>query len=74
MTHAASDGAVFIPNGRKPLRMQSNFSELRFKMGATVYARIQINVQHVCYIMKCVNGIHWMGWFIWLGVVVITNA
>jgi hypothetical protein len=55
VAHAASNGAIRIPNRRKPLRVQSYFSELRLKMGATVYARIQINVYNVIYVVKLMN-------------------
>jgi hypothetical protein len=55
VAHAASDGAIRVPNRRKPMWVQSNFSELRLKMCATVYARIQINVQNVAYVVKLTN-------------------
>jgi hypothetical protein len=57
VAHAASNGAVRIPNGAKALRLQPQFSELRFTMGATVYARIQINEEHVLDVVKRANGI-----------------
>jgi hypothetical protein len=56
VAHAAPDGTVRIPNGRKALRLQPHFSELRLKMGAAVYARIQIDVDHVGYVVEIAYG------------------
>jgi hypothetical protein len=52
VAHAASDGAVRIPNRRKALRLKPHFAKLRFKVGAAIYARIQIDVDHVGYVVK----------------------
>jgi hypothetical protein len=56
VAHAAPDGAVRIPNGRKALRLQPHFSELRLKVGAAVYARIQIDVHHMGYVVEIAYG------------------
>jgi hypothetical protein len=56
VAHAAPDGPVRIPNGRKALRLQPHFSELRLKMGAAVYARIQIDVNHMGYVVEIAYG------------------
>ena len=52
VAHGASNGAARILNGRKALRMKSDFGKLQFKMCATICARIQIDEQDIGYIMK----------------------
>ena len=54
VAHAASNGAVRVPNGRKALRLKSKskVAKLRFKMCATIHARIQIDEDHIGYIVK----------------------
>ena len=55
VAHGAPNGTARIPNGRKALRMKSDFGKLQFKMCATICARIQIDEQDVGYIMKIVE-------------------
>ena len=43
VAHGAPNGAARILNGRKALRMKSDFEKLRFKMFTTICARIQID-------------------------------
>jgi hypothetical protein len=52
VTHGAPNGTARIMNGRKALRMKSDFEKLQFKMCATICARIQIDEQDIGYIMK----------------------
>jgi hypothetical protein len=52
VAHATPDGTVRIANGRESLGFQSQFDELWFKLGATIHARIQIDVYNVFYIME----------------------
>ena len=52
VAHGAPNGTARILNGRKALRMKSDFGKLQFKMCATICARIQIDEQDVGYIMK----------------------
>jgi hypothetical protein len=52
VAHAAPSGTARIMNGRKALRMKTDFEKLQFKMCATICARIQIDEQDIGYIMK----------------------
>ena len=52
VAHGAANGAARILNGRKALRMKSDFGKLQFKMCATICARIQIDEHNIGYIVK----------------------